>query len=73
MNAITFVVAEKNSPDDRYPFAILRLTDRRQDVVSYHATEDEAKLAAQRYTSKARFAGLDARIFQWSALVDGTG
>ncbi len=72
MNAITFIVAEKNSPDARYPYAILRLTESRQDIVSYHATLDEATHAAVRYRSKARFAGLDARISQLGWSTGGT-
>lgn len=62
MNIITFVVAEKNSPDGRFPFTILRMSDTRQDVVSYHQTKDEAAEAALHYAYQARFSGLRAQI-----------
>jgi hypothetical protein len=71
VNVITFVVARKNSPDGRYPFTILRMNQLRQDVISHHATIDEASEAAARYASQARFAGLDARIYQRDWLLDG--
>jgi len=71
VNAITFIVVEKNSPDGRHPFAILRMSDTRQDVVSFHATIDEATQAAVRYASVARFSGLDSRVYHRGWLTEG--
>jgi hypothetical protein len=71
MNTITFVVTQRYSPDGRYPFSILRMTDSRQVVVSYHESMDEAAEAAHRYASKARYSGLDARIYQRDWLLNG--
>jgi hypothetical protein len=68
---VTFVVANKYSPDGRYPFTILRVNDSRQDVVSYHLTMDEATEAAHRYASQARFSGLDARALHRAWLNSG--
>lgn len=72
MNIVTFVVTKKNSPDGRHPFTILRLSDNRQDVVSFHATVDEATQAAVRYASLARFSGLDSRVYHRDRLTEGT-
>jgi len=72
VNAVTFIVAKKNSPDGRHAFAILRMSDTRQDVVSFHATVDEATQAAVRYASLARFSGLDSRVYHRDWLTEGT-
>ena len=72
VNIITFVVAKKNSPDGHHPFAILRLSDTRQDVVSFHATMDEATEAAARYASRARYSGLESRVYREEWLAQGT-
>lgn len=71
MNTVTFVVIRKPSPDGRYPFTILRISDDRQEAVSFHATLDEATEAAQRYVAEARFARLNARIYHRDWLVQG--
>jgi hypothetical protein len=71
MYTVTFIIIEKNSPDGRFPFTILRMSDRRQDVVSYHSTKDEAAEAANRYASQAKFSGLDAVIFQKDWMTGG--
>jgi hypothetical protein len=71
MNTITFVVTQRYSPDGRFPFSILRMTNGRQAVVSYHTTMDEAAQAAHRYASTARFSGLDAQIYQRDWLLNG--
>jgi hypothetical protein len=61
---ITFVIDIRNYLDGRTQFTVLRISDSRLDVVSRHETVDQAMDAARGYASKARFAGLDARIFQ---------
>ncbi len=71
MNTVTFVVAQKDSPDGRYPFTILRMSDHQQDIVSYHRTMDEAAEAALHYASQARYSGLNARIYQRDWLING--
>jgi hypothetical protein len=73
MNTITFIVTQKHSPDGRYPVTILRMNGRRQDVVSYHRTMDEAEEAAGRYASQARYSGLNARIYQRDWLINRAG
>jgi hypothetical protein len=72
VNVITFVVAKKNSPDGRHPFTILRVSDTRQDVVSFHTTVDEATEAAVRYASLARYSGLESRVHREEWLIQGT-
>ena len=72
MRSVTFVVVKKNSPDGHHPFTILRLSDTRQDVVSFHATMDEATEAAARYASRARYSGLESRVYREEWLVQGT-
>jgi hypothetical protein len=71
VNRVTFVVTEKSSPDGRCSIAILRLSDSRHDVVSFHRTMDEAAEAIRRYVSQARFSGLDARFSQCERLSGG--
>jgi hypothetical protein len=61
---VTFVIVRQNYLDGRNQFTVLRISDSRLDVVSHHETLDEAMEAAQSYASKARFAGLEARILQ---------
>jgi hypothetical protein len=73
MNTITFIVAQKYSPDGCYPFTILRVNGRRQDIVSYHRTIDEATEAVHRYASQARYSGLNARIYQRDWLINRVG
>lgn len=64
MATVTFVIVRQNYLDGRNQFTILRISDDRLDVVSHHETENDAMEAADRYASKARFSGLDARIFR---------
>jgi hypothetical protein len=64
VNVVTFVVDRQKHLDGRNHFTVLRIRDKRMDVVSHHETLDQALDAAQRYLSQARFAGLDARILQ---------
>lgn len=71
MNTVTFVLVKKRSVDGRYPFTILRISDNRMDVVSHHETMEEAREAAQRYASQARFTGLEARVFYRDRLAKG--
>jgi hypothetical protein len=70
VNRITFVIVKKSTSGGAYPFSILRVSDVRQDVVSQHATLDDATEAALRYASQARFAGLEARIYRRDWLAD---
>jgi hypothetical protein len=71
MVTVTFVVARKQSPDGRYPYTILRISENQQEVVSYHGTVEEATEAAHRYASWAGFSGLHARIYLRDWLVEG--
>ena len=64
MATVTFVIVRQNYLDGRNQYTVLRISDKRLDVVSHHETLDEATEAAQSYASKARFAGLEARILQ---------
>jgi hypothetical protein len=73
VNAITFVIAEKHSPDGRYPFLVMRISGDRQDVVSYHATMEDAETKAQYYAVQARRSRLDARVFHRDWLLSGAG
>jgi hypothetical protein len=61
---VTFVIVSQNYLDGRNQYTVLRISDSRLDVVSHHETLDEAMEAARSYASKARFAGLEARILQ---------
>jgi hypothetical protein len=61
---ITFVIDRQTYLAGRNQFTVLRIKDKRLDVVSHHETMAQAIEAAQRYASQARFAGLDARILQ---------
>jgi hypothetical protein len=61
---VTFVILSQNYLDGRNQYTVLRISDSRLDVVSHHETLDEAMEAARSYASKARFAGLEARILQ---------
>ena len=63
MTTITFVINKRNYLNGRNQFTVLRISDSRLDVVSHHKTVDQAMDAARGYASKAKFAGLDARIF----------
>ena len=72
MFTVTFIVVKKSSPDKRFPFTVLRLSENRQDVVSYHRTQDEAAEAATRYARQARFSGLDAVMRPLDWIVEGT-
>jgi hypothetical protein len=64
MAVVTFVIDKRKYLSGRDQFAVLRIRDNRLDIVSQHATVEQALEAAQRYASQARFAGLDARVFQ---------
>lgn len=64
MTTVTIVIDRRKHLDDRYQFTILRIRDKRLDVVSHHETEAQALEAAQHYASQARFAGLEARILR---------
>ena len=64
MGTVTFVIDRQQHLDGRDRFTVLRISENRLDIVSHHTTSDDAKEAALRYASKARFAGLDARILQ---------
>lgn len=64
MATVTFVIVSQNYLDGRNQYTVLRISDSRLDVVSHHETLDEAMEAARSYASKARFAGLEARILQ---------
>jgi hypothetical protein len=61
---VTFVIDRRKFLDGREQFSVLRILDRRMDLVSHHPTVEEALEAAYTYASKARFAGLEARILQ---------
>jgi hypothetical protein len=64
VTTITFVIDKRKHLDGRNQFAILRIGGARLDVVSRHETVDQAREAAHRYASQAKFSGLDARVFQ---------
>jgi hypothetical protein len=61
---VTFIIIRQHYLDGRNQFTVLRVLDNRMDVVSHHASAEEALEAAHRYASQARFSGLDARVFQ---------
>ena len=61
--AVTFMVVEESVRSSELVFSVLRVCDRRQNLISHHQTEDEAICAAQRYAVQARFSGLDAVVF----------
>jgi hypothetical protein len=64
VSTTTSVGDKRKYRDGRGQFSVLRISDRRLDVVSHHETLDQAFEAAQGYASKARFSGLEARILQ---------
>lgn len=66
--AVTFVVVEETARSSELLYSVLRVCDRRQNLISHHRTKDEAINAAQQYVMQARFSGLDAAVFQGSGV-----
>lgn len=68
MLAVTFIIVEETLHSSVSVFSVLRVCDRRHNLISHHRTKDEAINAAMQYVMQARYSGLDAAFLPVSGV-----
>jgi methylmalonyl-CoA mutase cobalamin-binding subunit len=66
--AVTFMIVEEHLRGSELVFSVLRVCDRRHNLISHHRTRDEAINAAQQYVMQAKCSGLDAAFLPVSGV-----
>jgi hypothetical protein len=66
--AVTFMIIEETLRSSELVFSVLRVCDRRHNLISRHRTKDEAINAAMQYVMQARYSGLDAAFLPVSGM-----